>query len=155
MCVFLFLIKTFCLIFNTKIFIFHKMNISIKSEKIMFDKKMNEATNFSYMNMITCRFSSTNCHILKNPKILPCGFTSCYDCIKSNLQINSQLNCPFEKCKQVHEIDNADNLITNSIIETAIDENMDFLTKNFKNTIQDKLENLTSKLQKSLAFNQL
>ena len=100
---------------------------------------------FSYINFITCNFSSTNRHILKHSKILPCGNTTCYDCIRSNLKMNNQLVCPFENCKQVHEISNLDDLITNKSVEQAIDDNLVYLKSVLTKELEEKLVILTSK----------
>lgn len=104
--------------------------------------------NFCYIKMITCNFNRNSCHILKRSKILPCGNTACYDCIKSNLRINNQLSCPFEKCKQVHEIINPDCLVENALIEQAIEDNLLFLNKILTKELEEKLTELTSELEK-------
>jgi hypothetical protein len=103
-----------------------------------------EHLNFSYINVITCSFNRNNRHILKQAKILPCGNTACYNCIRSNIQINNQLICPFDCCKQVHEISNLDFLITNTIVEQAIEDNVHYLKNVLTKELEEKISSLTS-----------
>jgi hypothetical protein len=74
--------------------------------------------------IFVCRFNATFLHILKNPRVLPCGNTACEDCIKDSLDRNGVLKCTFEKCRQKHEIKKVDCLVRNIMVEEVLDDNI-------------------------------
>ena len=68
------------------------------SEKKM-DRRNNQlvaSENFIYENVIMCKMDPFNTHILKQPKVLPCGNTACLECIEKNIDESKHLSCSFQ-----------------------------------------------------------
>ena len=100
-----------------------------------------------YMNLITCKFCPNDPHVFQDPRVLQCGSTACLKCIKRDLNGRNELRCPFKKCQGVHSIPNVYELISNSLIETSIDENIEYLTKNLIKNLKQKFQNISSNLK--------
>lgn len=77
--------------------------------------KLEELQIFS---IIKCEFNSNDSsHIIKHPVGLPCGYSACFDCIRTQLKEN-KVNCNY--CKEIHEI-NLEKLPRIIAIDKAID----------------------------------
>ena len=96
---------------------------------------------FFYDNVVLCRIDKNDAHILREPRVLPCGNTACLDCIQRRLEKTGNLNCEFETCQQAHQIKSAKNLPTNVTTENALRDNcrtlIDFLLAKLQKSIQD------------------
>lgn len=74
-------------------------------------------------SILTCKLDAKNLHIMKYPKRLPCGYSSCYDCIKRLIKDGSVFRCTF--CKMIHRIPT--DLTRNVTIEYALDSSLEIL----------------------------
>jgi hypothetical protein len=105
--------------------------------------------NFQYENVVICKLDGKNDHILKSPKVLPCGNTACFECVIKNF--NNQTNeikCNFPKCDQVHLLQDVYSLKTNLIAEDAIKDNLETLTRSVFEKLQLAYKEAKCKYQK-------
>ncbi len=100
---------------------------------------------FNFDNIVICKASKNHRHIYKNPKVLPCGCTFCFDCIKSVTSNDCCIQCFNSKCNRISKID-LTNLISNSVIECTIDENLSFLANSLKEKIKFNFNLVKSKI---------
>lgn len=91
----------------------------------------NHHNSFNYESIVVCKYNGKNDHLLKKPKLLPCGNTVCADCIISNRNSNTnEFKCNYEKCNQIHVIQDIDLLKINLIADDAIRDNLETLSLN-------------------------
>jgi hypothetical protein len=77
----------------------------------------------SLSKVFICRYDTSFLHILKSPKVLPCGNTVCEECIRESCK-NGVFKCTFEKCKEKHEIKNINSLVNNVMVEDVLNDNL-------------------------------
>ena len=95
----------------------------------------------SVTNLAKCKLKRDCTHILKHPKVLPCGNTACFDCIRRMIaENNSKIKCDFDSCNQTHAISNPNDLLTNLIIEEALQNNVHILADSVLNNIEAELK---------------
>lgn len=82
---------------------------------------------------IRCYLIEDNIHFLSHPRVLPCSFSACTECISKSININNQtLDCIY--CHSQHKIENVSDLKPN---DSIIDSNLN--TENLNQYI-DKLK---------------
>ena len=81
-----------------------------------------------------CDFNQN--HLLVNPKLLPCGATSCLKCIRRLEEKKNIISCP--NCKSKHL---TSDLPTNLKIEKLIRNNLVQITQNIVENYQNLLLN--------------
>ena len=87
-------------------------------------------TNFQFENVVVCKLDGKNDHILKLPKVLPCGNTACFECVLKNWNSSSyELKCNFPTCNEVHIIQDINLLKTNVVAEDGIRDNLETLCR--------------------------
>lgn len=86
---------------------------------------------FNYRNIITCKIDRNNWHMLKSPKILPCGNSACLSCIQKELNRTGRFACNFDSCKSIHQISDPIKLIDNIMFEEVLKDNMWILIDEF------------------------
>lgn len=97
---------------------------------------------FSYDNVVMCKLEKEDHHVLKDPKVLPCGNTACLECIEKNVDINSNFLCKFNDCNEIHTILNAEKLPVNVLAENAIRDNRRTITEYLINKLQRSMNEL-------------
>lgn len=91
--------------------------------------------------MDNCTCDLYNDHILNNPKVLPCGFSACLNCLRKLLDKNGKFICNC--CHQTHVIEDPDKLISNVKIANMIRNNV----KTFTNELTERLQKTVYGLQ--------
>ena len=108
---------------------------------------MNQNAHYKNLSkMFVCRFNSTFLHILKEPKMLPCGYTACTECIANALDKSGTLKCPFEKCKEKHAIKSIDSLIKNVMVNEIIDDNLVLIADHIASKIKRRITSFKGRL---------
>ena len=92
-----------------------------------------------------CRYNTSFLHILKSPKVLPCGNTVCEDCIRESCK-NGVFKCGFEKCKEKHEIKNIDSLIKNVMVEDVLNDNLVLIADHIISKIKKRFSSFKGNL---------
>jgi hypothetical protein len=97
-----------------------------------------------------CQISSndTDAHILKEPRVLPCGYTVCKDCILNTfVQNNSKkFKCNFDNCQREHLIVDIDHLGQNHLVVKVLNENIKYLSNDLLKKLQIEFENFKGNL---------
>lgn len=84
-------------------------------------------------------------HLLNKPKMLPCGFLACFECIERETYLNGQLNCNY--CFELHTISNANKLDSNDDYLNFVKNNIDYYLNKFFNSLSYQLDNFKGILQ--------
>ena len=54
---------------------------------------------------LCCKLNPLDTHLLKNPYLLPCGNSACFECINDNFNVHTDtILCNFETCLQEHRL---------------------------------------------------
>lgn len=91
--------------------------------------------------------NDADAHLLKEPKVLPCGYTVCSECIRKLIKTNNNkiFKCNFENCKQEHQINDINNLGQNHLVETVLNENLKYLSHDLLQKLENEYESFKSK----------
>jgi hypothetical protein len=74
--------------------------------------------------------------------VLPCGNTACLECIEKSIENSGdgKFKCNFQKCSETHSIYDIKSLKTNVLIENAVKDNLETLTKNVFKKLKESYE---------------
>ena len=76
----------------------------------------------------TCKLEPFRPHLLKNPYLLPCGNSACFECIYECFYFDKLiLKCNFQSCKNNHSFRNQ--FEKNTEIENEIKNNLNFVAR--------------------------
>ena len=95
-------------------------------------------------NFFKCQIPSdeAEAHILKEPRVLPCGYTCCKDCILDELAINNKkFKCNFENCQREHLIVDIEQLGKNHLVAKVLNENINYLSNDLLKKLLIQFQN--------------
>ena len=100
-------------------------------------------------NFFKCQIPSDDAetHILKDPRVLPCGYTMCKECIIDSMLINDKkFKCNFENCQREHLIADIEQLGKNHLVAKVLTENINYLSNDLLKKLQSQFENFKGKM---------
>ena len=95
-----------------------------RNQQLILKYNLKKLQNFIINPEYICKINPFKPHLYKNPYLLPCGNSICFNCVFQNF--NTYLNefmCNFETCQQVHEFKEIKkNLELNEMISNSVQE---------------------------------
>lgn len=94
------------------------------------------------LDLIMCKLAAPF-HVVKDPRLLDCGSTACYQCIISTKDQDRNLKCPY--CNDIHKID-SNRLLINKNLNNFLKFNLRQINQNFSKQLEDSMFALEQKI---------
>ena len=101
-------------------------------------------------NFFKCQMPSDDAetHILNDPRVLPCGYTMCKECILNAMQANDKkFKCNFDNCQREHLIADIDQLGKNHLVAKVLTENINYLSNDLLKKLQAQFQSFIGKIE--------
>lgn len=103
---------------------------------------------------LKCRLDPSDVHFFFEPKRLPCNQTACLECIRKQLNPDSNiLKCSL--CSSDHKIDRLDDLVDNHEASNEINLNWNDISLLLVKKLDNQVENLSSKQLNLSIYNKI